>query len=96
LEATAVLDQGDYDVALMDVQTPIMDGFEATAALRRKEKQTGKHLPIIAVTAYAMKGDEYRCRQAGMDAYVAKPLKAGDLCAAIEVACSAADRSIQA
>jgi CheY-like chemotaxis protein len=96
LQATTLLDQGEYDLALMDVQMPVMDGFEATAALRRKEMRTGRHLPVIAVTAYAMKGDEERCRQAGMDAYVTKPLTEEDLYAAIEVARTQRDRSMQA
>jgi CheY-like chemotaxis protein len=62
-----------FDVVLMDVQMPEMDGFEATAAIREQEKVSGTHLPIIAMTAHAMKGDEERCLQAGMDGYVSKP-----------------------
>ena len=53
---------------------PEMDGFEATAVIREQERATGTHLPIVALTAHAMKGDEQRCRQAGMDAYLTKPL----------------------
>jgi two-component system, sensor histidine kinase and response regulator len=85
-EAVALLDQKMLDVVLMDVQMPEMDGFEATAAIREKEKKTGKHLPIIAMTAHAMKGDQERCLQAGMDGYVAKPIKSAELFAAIEAA----------
>ena len=73
-----------FDAVLMDVQMPEMDGFEATAAIRKKEKESGKHLPIIALTAHAMKGDKERCLAAGMDGYVAKPIKAEELIEAIE------------
>jgi len=73
-----------FDVVLMDVQMPEMDGFEATAAIRQKEKATGKHLPIIAMTAHAMKGDRERCLAAGMDDYVAKPIQAKELWATVE------------
>jgi len=68
---------------LMDVQMPEMDGFEATAALREREKSTGQRLPVIAMTAYAMKGDRERCIEAGMDAYVSKPINRHELIEAI-------------
>jgi CheY-like chemotaxis protein len=68
----------------MDVQMPEMGGFEATAAIREKERQTGGHVPILAMTAHAMKGDRERCLEAGMDSYVAKPIQASELFAAIE------------
>ena len=73
-----------FDVALMDVQMPVMDGFTATAAIRAREMETGGHLPIIALTAHAMTGDRERCIAAGMDAYVTKPIDPAELFAAIE------------
>jgi CheY-like chemotaxis protein len=79
------------DLILMDVQMPEMDGFEATAILRSKEQGTGRHVPIIAITAHAMKGDEELCLKAGMDGYVAKPIKPAALFAAIEAACPGND-----
>jgi signal transduction histidine kinase/CheY-like chemotaxis protein len=68
-----------FDLILMDVQMPEMDGLEATAAIRQREKLTGVHVPIVAMTAYAMKGDRERCFEAGMDGYVSKPVDAGEL-----------------
>jgi CheY-like chemotaxis protein/HPt (histidine-containing phosphotransfer) domain-containing protein len=64
----------DYDLILMDVQMPEMDGLEATAAIRAEELDSGQHIPIIAMTAHAMRGDKERCLGAGMDAYVPKPI----------------------
>ena len=78
-----------FDLVLMDVQMPEMDGFEATAAIRdREQDDTGRHLPIIAMTAHAMKGDRERCLAAGMDGYVSKPIHARELAAAIEHPCA--------
>ena len=88
-EALDLLAQQSFDLVLMDVHMPEMGGLEATAAIREKEKVTGRHLPVIAMTAEAMKGDEERCRRAGMDGYVAKPIKSSVLFAAIDEACSA-------
>ena len=73
-----------YDVILMDVQMPEMDGYEATAAVRALEKHSGRHTPIVAMTAHAMKGDRERCIAAGMDDYVPKPITPGELFTAIE------------
>jgi len=78
-EALAALDRENFDVVLMDVQMPEMDGFEATAAIREREKRTGRHLPIIAMTAHAMQSDRERCLAAGMDGYIAKPIKGQEL-----------------
>ena len=73
-----------FDLILMDVQMPEMDGFEATSVIREQEKSGTKHIPIIAMTAHAMVGDRERCLAAGMDDYVSKPIKAANLFAAIE------------
>jgi PAS domain S-box-containing protein len=78
-EAVAAWQQEAFDVVLMDVQMPEMDGFEATAALRAAERATGRHTPVVAVTAHAMKGDRERCLAAGMDGYVTKPIRPEEL-----------------
>ena len=83
-EALDLLAEHPFDLALVDVQMPAMDGFQLTAAIREKEKETGTHLPIIAMTAYAMKGDRERCLEAGMDGYVAKPINSAQLFETIE------------
>jgi two-component system, sensor histidine kinase and response regulator len=86
--ALAEIEAGAFDLVLMDVQMPEMDGYEATAAIRTRESGTGRHLPVLAMTAYAMKGDRERCLAAGMDGYVSKPIDAQELFAAIERALS--------
>jgi two-component system sensor histidine kinase/response regulator len=78
-EAVAAMEHETFDLVLMDVQMPDMDGFQATAAIRQREVATGRHTPILAMTAYAMKGDRERCLQAGMDGYVSKPIRAREL-----------------
>jgi PAS domain S-box-containing protein len=83
-EALAKFGQQDFDIVLMDVQMPEMDGFEATAAIRALEAERGTHVPVIAMTAHAMKGDRERCLEAGMDDYVSKPVRPHELFAAIE------------
>jgi two-component system, sensor histidine kinase and response regulator len=82
-EVLTILAQQPVDLALMDVQMPEMDGLEATAAIRAQERQRGGHLPIIALTAHAMKGDQERCLAGGMDDYVSKPIQAQELSAAM-------------
>jgi two-component system, sensor histidine kinase and response regulator len=83
-EAVTAVDSGAFDCVLMDVQMPEMDGLEATAIIRANERNTGRHLPIIAMTAHALKGDRERCLDAGMDGYTSKPIDAEELFAAIE------------
>jgi CheY-like chemotaxis protein len=73
-QALAARNQATFDLVLMDVQMPKMDGFEAVAAIRREEESTGAHLPIIAVTARTGDGFGERCLGAGFDAYVSKPV----------------------
>ena len=68
----------------MDCQMPDMDGFQATAAIRSREKHSGEHIPIIAITGYAMKGDRQRCLDAGMDGYICKPIRSKELFEAVE------------
>ena len=74
-EALEAFKKEEFDLILMDVQMPVMDGFQATAAIRKVERSTGKHIPIIALTAHTMKGDREKCVEAGMDDYVSKPIK---------------------
>jgi CheY-like chemotaxis protein len=83
-EAVAAAERERFDLVLMDVQMPEMDGFEATAAIRQAEIATGRHLPIFAMTARAMKGDEEHCRLAGMDGYLPKPIRSPDLDAIVD------------
>jgi CheY-like chemotaxis protein len=83
-EALAALGRENYDVVLMDVQMPDMDGFEATRTIRMMEKEAGRHQQIIALTAHAMIGDRERCLEAGMDAYLSKPILAKELYEVLE------------
>ena len=83
-EALDILDRESFDLILMDVQMPRMDGFQATAAIRAGEAGTSRHIPIFAMTARAMKGDRERCLAAGMDGYISKPIRAEQFLAVIE------------
>jgi signal transduction histidine kinase/CheY-like chemotaxis protein len=78
-----LVERRDFDLILMDIQMPEMDGLQATAEIRHREGQTGKHIPIVAMTAHAMAGDRERCLDAGMDGYIAKPIHPGELMALI-------------
>jgi CheY-like chemotaxis protein len=83
-EALHALQNGTFELVLMDVQMPDMDGFEATAAIREWERTAGRHVRIVAMTAHAMAGDKERCLAAGMDAYLTKPIDQRSLYAAVE------------
>src|SRR5260221_5594424 len=84
LEALAALKKEDFDLVLMDVQMPEMDGMEATAGIRKGEKRTGEHVAVIALTAHAMKGDREKGLAAGMDGYLTKPIRPQELDDALE------------
>jgi two-component system sensor histidine kinase/response regulator len=91
-EAVAAIERETFDLVLMDVQMPEMDGFEATAAIRARERFTGGRLPIVAMTAHAMSGDRDRCLACGMDDYVAKPIHKSVLLETIARLCTAVAR----
>src|SRR5439155_24904718 len=92
-QAVTAVERESFDLVLMDVQMPHLNGFEATAAIRMMEKETGKHMPIIAMTAHAMKGDREKCLAAGMDGYVSKPVQAAELFATMASVISGAPES---
>jgi two-component system sensor histidine kinase/response regulator len=92
-ETLETLERDSFDLILMDVQMPRMDGFQATAAIRAQEESTGRHIRIVAMTAHAMKGDRERCLAAGMDGYVSKPIQAEQFIALVEDPALAADNS---
>jgi signal transduction histidine kinase/CheY-like chemotaxis protein len=83
-QALQRLENQEFDLVLMDVQMPEMDGFETTAMIRKMEEATGAHLPIVAMTAHAMQGDKERCLAAGMDGYLSKPLSVKELLAVVQ------------
>jgi CheY-like chemotaxis protein len=83
-EAVAAVRREPFDLVLMDVQMPEMDGFEATAAIRQAEVSTGAHLPVFAMTAHTMKGDAERCLAAGMDGHLPKPVRPAELYAIVD------------
>jgi signal transduction histidine kinase/DNA-binding response OmpR family regulator len=83
-QALERLETERFDLVLMDVQMPEMDGFEATATIRKTEEATGGHLPVVAMTAHAMQGDKERCLAAGMDGYLSKPVNVKELLAVVQ------------
>ena len=85
LEALQALEKGSFDLVLMDVQMPEMDGLEATAVIREKEKGSGLHQPVVALTAHAMKGDREKCMAGGMDGYLRKPIRPQELDQLLEI-----------
>jgi CheY-like chemotaxis protein len=92
--AVARLADEAFDLVFMDVQMPGMDGLEATAAIRAAEEKSGRHTPVIALTAFAMKGDLERFLEAGFDGYVAKPIQSVDLSLAIDRLLATVDRRL--
>jgi len=83
-KAVEAIAQGSFDLVMMDVQMPVMDGFEATMEIRNQEQGSNTHMPIVAMTAHAMKGDRGKCLEAGMDGYVSKPIDMQELYDAID------------
>jgi two-component system sensor histidine kinase/response regulator len=83
-EVLILLEKKHFDLVFMDIQMPEMDGLQTTEAIRRREKETGTHIPIIAMTAHAMKEDRQRCFDAGMDGYISKPINPHEIFEAIE------------
>jgi two-component system sensor histidine kinase/response regulator len=88
VEAVEAFEASPFDLILMDVQMPEMDGLQATAAIRQIEATKGGHTPILAMTAHALTGDRERCLAAGMDGYLAKPVRLNDLLRAIPEVCA--------
>lgn len=79
VQAVKAVKEGTFDLVLMDIQMPVMDGLEATQTIRKNEILTGKHIPIIAMTAHAIQGDRERCLEGGMDGYISKPIRPKDV-----------------
>lgn len=90
LEAIQRHAESQFDAILMDVQMPTMDGFEATAAIREREKASGGHTPIVALTAHAIAGYRELCLQAGMDGYISKPIRTQELYSVLDALRAAA------
>jgi len=84
LQAIQAFEAEAFDLVLMDAQMPVLDGFEATREIRKREQATGGHIPIVGLTALAMKGDQERCLEAGMDYYLTKPIRPRDLISVME------------
>jgi two-component system, sensor histidine kinase and response regulator len=84
MKALEALERQQFDLILMDVQMPVMDGVETTAAIRQRESASGEHIPIVAMTAHAMAGDRQKFLSLGMDGYVSKPIHSRDLFAVID------------
>jgi two-component system, OmpR family, aerobic respiration control sensor histidine kinase ArcB len=78
-EAIRLTQQNEYDIIFMDIQLPVMNGYETTRIIRQKEVMKGKHTPVIAVTAYVGGEDRFRCNEAGMDDFIPKPVSTSDL-----------------
>jgi CheY-like chemotaxis protein len=87
-EVLSILERELFDLALLDVQMPELDGLETARAIRTSERNGSVHMPILAVTAHAMNGDRERCLAAGMDGYITKPIQVEQLFAAIEQVCA--------
>jgi CheY-like chemotaxis protein len=94
-EAIEALDRESFDMVLMDIQMPVTDGLVATAKIRESERQTGRHIPIVGLTAGAVEWDRERCHAAGMDGYVSKPLKAQGLHEALQNVLSHAEKQAE-
>src|SRR5205807_7075524 len=95
-EAIAAWEREPFDLILMDVQMPEIDGLMATIAIRQREASVGGRTPILAMTAHAMKGDRERCLEAGMDSYVSKPIRSDELFAAINALVAGSQQSCAA
>ena len=79
IEALKLMENYNFDIILMDIQMPELDGIETAEIIREKEKKSGKHIPIIAITAYALKGDKEKFLSKGMDDYISKPVDINEL-----------------